>query len=126
MNACDDVRAITDKRVLRHIKIIVYDIYFGLDDDQKDSKLKASGIDTSKSGLEQVGIKLTDEQYNQLCTINQRMALETQRRIPVFYGLIALRTLGIIPDHLENERNSFGEDEKYDRLFGMKKEELGD
>lgn len=58
-------------------------------------------IDTSKSGFEYVGIKLTDEQYQDLVTLNALiLANEHRKDIPVFNTMLVLKFLGLLPSEM--------------------------
>lgn len=53
-------------------------------------------FDTSKEALESLGIELTDEQYDDLVTINLFLRTEGNP-IPVHHILLVLKTLGLLP-----------------------------
>ena len=51
--------------------------------------------DTSKKALEEMGIELTESQYNEICKINLHMATE-DKPIPVYHILYLLKILGVL------------------------------
>lgn len=89
-------------------------------------------FDTSKEAWGQLGIELTQEQYNDLCLINTMFArnCKSDRATPVHYILLILKTLGLIggekPDNqLVNVSAEKTEQERYEEFqetFGRIKE----
>lgn len=83
-------------------------------------------LDTSKEALEKLGIKLTDEQYHNLCMVSLGSTAE-HKNIPVFTILLVLKHLGILPKELtcDNGIENIGEksQEWYNRMYGEMKEE---
>lgn len=60
-----------------------------------------SSIDTSISGFEYVGIKLTKEQHEELCELNMLILSDKGRQnIPVFNTMLVLKILGLIPPEM--------------------------
>lgn len=58
-------------------------------------------VDTSKDGFEYVGIKLTDKQFEDLCSLNQLIASDDYRkRVPVFNMVLVLKILGLLPEEM--------------------------
>lgn len=83
-------------------------------------------LDTSKEALEKLEIKLTDEQYHNLCMASLGSMAE-HKNIPVFTILLILKRLGILPKELacDNgiENIEKGSQEWYNRMYGEMKEE---
>ena len=63
-------------------------------------------IDTSIEGFEYVGIKLTEEQYEDLCQLNILMKSDDRKDIPVFNIMIVLKTLGLLPVEMMYDKGS--------------------
>lgn len=84
-------------------------------------------IDTSIEGFEYVGIKLTDEQYEDLTELNIALLTNEDRKyIPVFNTMLLLKILGLLPKEMLIKENS-GEDvpnsiEQYHHKFGRPRE----
>ena len=83
-------------------------------------------LDTSKEALEKLGIKLTDDQYHNLCMVSLGSMAE-HKNIPVFTILLVLKHLGILPKELtcDNgiENIEEGSQEWCNRMYGGMKEE---
>lgn len=63
---------------------------------KRKKKQKKAIFDTSKKAWEEIGIYVTDKQYEDLCDINLFMATE-ENRIPVHHIMLVLKTLGLLP-----------------------------
>lgn len=64
-----------------------------------------SSVDTSKKGIEYAGIKLTDQQFEDICLLNQLSTSLERQNIPIFNVLILLKILGLLPvEEMSNER----------------------
>lgn len=95
----------------------------------KKRKNKVKKIDTSINGYKYIGIKLTQDQYDDLCTINLLMN-HTCKEEQVHCVLLVLKTLGLIPPELicevgDNESAGNSEnvsDDKFQKRFGRIKE----
>ena len=60
-----------------------------------------SSIDTSISGFEYVGIKLTKEQHEDLQDLNALITMNEHRQnIPVFNTILVLKILGLLPSEM--------------------------
>lgn len=59
-------------------------------------KKKVAKIDTSMEGYKYLGIDFTDQQYQDICTVNTLMRGDEQG-IPVHYIIITLKILGLLP-----------------------------
>ena len=89
------------------------------------SNKKKMIYDTSKRGFEKIGIKLTDEQFDDLCAINYRI-IRNDKYTSVLSILCVLKTLGLIPEEMQCEPYS-GEPKykntedgkEYQRKFGF-------
>lgn len=80
-------------------------------------------IDTTKEGFEYAGIKLTEQQYEDMMALNLQML--THKDIPVFSVMMLLKILGILPPEMENDiSGSFLEDSEqwYQHRYGKRKE----
>lgn len=85
-------------------------------------------IDTSMEGFEHVGIKLTEQQYEDLCDFNVLLMNEDRKHVPVFNTMVLLKILGLLPKEMligENPNN--GEEvldsrEQLHRKFGRPRE----
>ena len=95
----------------------------------KRKKKPQKRIDTSKEGFEYIGVKLTDEQFSDLLTINFMFldeAMENNWSIPVFYIVLVLKALGLLKTEIpDNESGSDSDDnttdnseKKFERKFG--------
>ena len=60
---------------------------------------------TFKEDLENIGIRLTDEQYSDLCEIN--LFMNGMPDIPAYNILLVLKTLGLIPTKAPDQENGF-------------------
>ena len=83
-------------------------------------------LDTSKEALEKLGIKLTDEQYHNLCMVSLGSMAE-HKNIPVFTMLLVLKLLGILTKELACDNGikniEKGSQEWRNRMYGEIKEE---
>lgn len=87
---------------------------------RKRKKVKPYKVDTSQKGFEYVGIKLTDEQYQDLCDLNLLWTGNESRKLsPVFHILVLMKILGLLPPEMmrDNESDDSGDD-IYERKFG--------
>ena len=82
----------------------------------KKRNRKKIAYDTSKKGFEKIGIKLTDEQFEDLCAINYRI-IGNDKYTSVLSILCVLKTLGLIPEEMQCEPYQ-GEPEHYNTEFG--------
>ena len=85
---------------------------------RKRKKVKPYKVDTSQKGFEYVGIKLTDEQFQDMCNLNLLWAND-RKDIPVFNMLVLMKVLGLLPSEMirDNESDDSGDD-IYERKFG--------
>lgn len=63
---------------------------------RKRKKVKPYKVDTSQKGFEYVGIKLSDEQFQDMCNLNLLWAND-RKDIPVFNMLVLMKVLGLLP-----------------------------
>lgn len=68
----------------------------------KKKMLNKTMFDTSKEAWADIGIYVTDEQYERLRDINLLMATE-ENYIPVHHIMLVLKTLGLLPTETVNE-----------------------
>ena len=85
---------------------------------RKRKKVKPYKVDTSQKGFEYVGIKLSDEQFQDMCNLNLLLAND-RKDIPVFNMLVLMKVLGLLPSEMmrDNESDDSGDD-IYERKFG--------
>lgn len=84
----------------------------------------AEQFSTFKEDLENIGIRITDEQYSDLCEIN--LFMKGMPDIPVYNILLILKILGLIPTEVpdkESGQESNGDSKKrleseFERKFG--------
>lgn len=57
-------------------------------------------IDTSIKGYESIGVKLNQNQLDDLATINTMMIGDTGKEIPIHCVLLTLKCLGLLPPEL--------------------------
>lgn len=84
----------------------------------------AEQFSTFKEDLENIGIRLTDEQYSDLCEIN--LFMKGMPDIPVYNILLVLKTLGLIPTEIPDQKSgqkcdsNFKEslESEFERKFG--------
>lgn len=62
-------------------------------------KVKPYRIDTSQKGFEYVGIKLTDQQFQDVCDLNLLWSDE-RKDIPAFNMLVLMKVLGLLPPEM--------------------------
>lgn len=81
-------------------------------------------FDTSKEALEELGFKLTESQYKDLCTINFFMTaslIDENFGQILYYVLLIIRTLGLVPTKVPDQvcDNSSGNnrDEDFNTMF---------
>lgn len=79
-------------------------------------------IDTSIKGFEYVGIKLTEQQYEDLRDLNALiLGNEHRQNVPVFNIMLVLKILGLLPSEIvneisDNQSNDNLNDNSYERL----------
>lgn len=83
---------------------------------RKRKKVKPYKVDTSQKGFEYVGIKLSDEQFQDMCNLNLLWAND-RKDIPVFNMLVLMKVLGLLPSEMINDssRNNTSNDYCNDR-----------
>ena len=59
---------------------------------------------TSRKDLENIGIRITEEQYSDLCEIN--LFMKGMPDIPVYNILLVLKTLGLIPTKVPDQESN--------------------
>lgn len=74
---------------------------------------------TGKKDYEDIGIKLTDEQFQDLCNINL-LAYDSLEYIPVHTILLVLKTLGLIKTEMPEKEND--ERTEWEKKFGRTRE----
>ena len=89
-------------------------------------------FDTSKEAWAEIGISLTQEQYNDLCLINTMLVSDRARyrQTPVHYILLILKTLGLIgsekadnePIDISAEKAEQKRNNEFQETFGRVKE----
>lgn len=73
---------------------------------KRKKKAKPYRIDTSQKGFEYVGIKLTDQQFKDICDLNLLWSDE-RKDIPAFNMLVLMKALGLLPPEMVcDSRNS--------------------
>lgn len=73
---------------------------------KRKKKAKPYRIDTSQKGFEYVGIKLTDQQFKDVCGLNLLWSDE-RKDIPAFNMLVLMKALGLLPPEMVcDSRNS--------------------
>lgn len=73
---------------------------------KRKKKAKPYRIDTSQKGFEYVGIKLTDQQFKDVCDLNLLWSDE-RKDIPAFNMLVLMKALGLLPPEMVcDSRNS--------------------
>lgn len=85
---------------------------------RKRKKVKPYKVDTSQKGFEYAGIKLTDQQFQDVCDLNLLWSDE-RKDIPAFNMLVLMKVLGLLPPEMmcDNESDDSGDD-IYERKFG--------
>lgn len=85
-----------------------------------------SSIDTSKAGIEYVGIKLSEKEFDDICTLNQLSTEPDRQNIPMFNVMLLLKVLGLLPESklTGTEVDESNHDEYLKRMFGRPIEEL--
>lgn len=85
--------------------------------------MATNNFKTDKKSLEDIGIFLTDEQYDDLCNINILMQTE-ENRIPVYHILLLLKTLNLLPTTAEKSKDDSGKSaltiKEYKEIFKKK------
>lgn len=73
---------------------------------KRKKKAKPYRIDTSQKGFEYVGIKLTDQQFKDVCDLNLLWSDE-RKDIHAFNILVLMKALGLLPPEMVcDSRNS--------------------
>lgn len=73
---------------------------------KRKKKANPYRIDTSQKGFEYVGIKLTDQQFKDVCDLNLLWSDE-RKDIPAFNMLVLMKALGLLPPEMVcDSRNS--------------------
>lgn len=92
---------------------------------KRKKKAKPYRIDTSQKGFEYVGIKLTDQQFKDVCDLNLLWSDE-RKDIPAFNMLVLMKALGLLPPEMVRDSRSSDTDnnsssniyETLERKFG--------
>ena len=92
---------------------------------KRKKKAKPYRIDTSQKGFEYVGIKLTDQQFQDVCDLNLLWSDE-RKDIPAFNMLVLMKVLGLLPPEMVCDSRSSDTDnnsssdiyETLERKFG--------
>lgn len=71
----------------------------------------AEQFSTFKEDLENIGIHITDEQYSDLCEIN--LFMKGMPDIPVYNILLVLKTLGLIPTEVPDQKSGQKRDSNF-------------
>ena len=80
---------------------------------KRKKKVKPYHVDTSQKGFEYVGIKLTEQQFQDLCDLNFLWIENENRQLsPVFHILVLMKVLGLLPPEMINDssRNNTSND----------------
>lgn len=127
------VATIDDKKALWYILGIVEDITkdvktdHGMDNGtfEEPRKRVYSSIDTSKAGIEYAGIKLSEKEFSDICTLNQLSTEPDRQNIPMFNAMLLLKVLGLLPESklTGTEVDESNHDEYLKRMFGRTKKE---
>ena len=80
----------------------------------KKKKQEAKRIDTSIDGFRYVGINLTQEQYEDLASLNILMVGESRKYIPVFNMMVLLKVLGLLPPEMRCDAGDSNADDDAD------------
>ena len=68
---------------------------------KRKKKVKPYHVDTSQKGFEYVGIKLTEQQFRDLCDLNFLWIGNENRQLsPVFHILVLMKVLGLLPPEM--------------------------
>lgn len=82
---------------------------------RKRKKIKPYRIDTTQKGFEYIGIKLTDEQFQDLVALNMLwIGNEKRRESPVFHILILMNILGLLPPEMICKKSDQKSDDNTD------------
>lgn len=76
-----------------------------------------SSIDTSLKGFESIGIKISEQQFTDLCTLNMQCNSDG-KSVPVFNTIILLRILGLLPEEMLTDAKR--DVSEYERKFGLR------
>lgn len=94
---------------------------------KRKKKVKPYHVDTSQKGFEYVGIKLTEQQFQDLCDLNFLWIENENRQLsPVFHILVLMKVLGLLPPEMVCDSRSSDTDnnsssdiyETLERKFG--------
>lgn len=94
---------------------------------KRKKKSKPYHVDTSQKGFEYVGIKLTEQQFQDLCDLNFLWIENENRQLsPVFHILVLMKVLGLLPPEMVCDNSSSDTDnnsssniyETLERKFG--------
>ena len=66
---------------------------------KRKKKVKPYRVDTSKKGFEYVGIKLTDQQFQDVCDLNL-LWFNERKDILAFNMLVLMKVLGLLPPEM--------------------------
>lgn len=67
---------------------------------KRKKETKPYRVDTSQKGFEYVGIKLTDEQFQDLCILNMKWQDGYYNMTPEMYILVLMKTLNLLPSEM--------------------------
>lgn len=82
----------------------------------KRKKIKPYRINTTQKGFEYIGIKLTDEQFQDLVALNMLwIGNEKRRESPVFHILILMKILGLLPPEMICKESNQKTDDNTDK-----------
>lgn len=87
---------------------------------KRKKRAKPYRVDTSQKGFEYVGIKLTDQQFQDVCNLNLLWSDE-RKDIPAFNMLVLMKVLGLLPpemvcDSRSNDADNNSASDIYDTL----------
>lgn len=74
--------------------------------------------DTSIKGFEKIGIKITEEQFDFLSTLNMAFHCEDTKNVPVFHMMVLLRELGLLPKEMLVEPEKQAGLTEYEKKYG--------
>lgn len=77
-------------------------------------------IDTSIDGFRYIGINLTQEQFEDLQTLNLLMTSKDRNNIPVFNIMIALKIMGLLKSETTSECSDNKSNNDFDDVFQRK------
>ena len=83
---------------------------------RKRKKINPYRIDTTHKGFEYIGIKLTDEQFQDLAALNMLwIGNEERKKSPVFHILILMKILGLLPPEMICKESNQKADDNTDK-----------